>query len=68
MQNNRLMRLTKDLNAQHYVLCNLTAAEVKYIEKNHHRHGRLALTEENTGGLRVGMLLCVLQKYDKRNV
>ena len=33
MQNNRLMRLTKDLNAQHYVLCNLTAAEVKYIDK-----------------------------------
>ena len=33
MQNNRLMRFTKDLNAQHYVLCNLTAAEVKYIEK-----------------------------------
>ena len=33
MQNNKLMRFTKNLNAQHYALCNLTAAEVKYIEK-----------------------------------
>lgn len=33
MQNNRLMRLTKDLNAQHYTLCNLTAADMKYIEE-----------------------------------
>ena len=51
MQNNKLIRFMKDLSAQHYVLCNLTAAEVKYIEKNHHRHGRLALAAKNTGKL-----------------
>ena len=33
MQNNKLMRFMKNLSAQHYALCNLTAAEVKYIEK-----------------------------------
>lgn len=33
MQNNKLIRFLKDLSAQHYALCNLTAAEVKYIEK-----------------------------------
>ena len=33
MQNNKLMRFTKNLNSQNYALCNLTAAEVKYIEK-----------------------------------
>ena len=33
MQNNKLLDFTKDLNAQLYALCNLTAAEVKYIEK-----------------------------------
>ena len=27
------MRFVKDLNAQLYALCNLTAAEVKYVEK-----------------------------------
>lgn len=33
MWNNKLLDFTKDLNAQLYALCNLTAAEVKYIEK-----------------------------------
>ena len=33
MQNNKFLRFPKDLNAQHYALCNLTTAEVKYIEK-----------------------------------
>ena len=33
MWNNKFMRFTNDLNAQLYALCNLTAAEVKYIEK-----------------------------------
>ena len=33
MQNNKLIRFMKDLSAQHYALCDLTAAEVKYIEK-----------------------------------
>ena len=32
-KNNKLLDFTKDLNAQLYALCNLTAAEVKYIEK-----------------------------------
>ena len=33
MQNNKLIRFMKDLSAQHYALCNLTAAEMKYIEE-----------------------------------
>ena len=33
MRNNKFQRFTKDLNAQLYALCGLTAAEVKYIEK-----------------------------------
>lgn len=32
-KNNKLLDFTKDLNAQLYALCGLTAAEVKYIEK-----------------------------------
>ena len=32
-KNNELLDFTKDINAQLYALCNLTAAEVKYIEK-----------------------------------
>ena len=32
-KNNKLLDFTKDLNAQLYSLCGLTAAEVKYIEK-----------------------------------
>ncbi|MDO5312447.1 MAG: hypothetical protein Q4G55_03450 [bacterium] len=32
-KNNKLLDFTKDINAQLYALCNLTAAEVKYIEK-----------------------------------
>ena len=35
----------KDLSAQHYALCNLTAAEVKYTEKT--IIGRLADEEKN---------------------
>ena len=33
VKNNKLLDFTKDLNAQLYALCSLTAAEVKYIEK-----------------------------------
>ncbi len=33
MQNNKLSRLIKGLNARLYSLCGFTAAEVKYIEK-----------------------------------
>ena len=33
MQNDKLLDFTKDLNAQLYALCGLTAYEVKFIEK-----------------------------------
>ena len=32
-KSNKLLDFSKDLNKQLYTLCNLTAAEVKYIEK-----------------------------------